>query len=63
VYRDYLHDTGATVYDQAQAEAAADNVFGVPLFIFNREPFWGHDRIPILEERLNQAGLAVLSGS
>lgn len=62
-YRDYLLDPGATAYDEAQAEAAADNVFGVPLFIFQREPFWGHDRIPILEERLNQAGLVVSSGS
>jgi 2-hydroxychromene-2-carboxylate isomerase len=61
-YRDYLLDAGAIAYDQAQAEASADNVFGVPLFIFDREPFWGHDRIPILEERLTQAGLAVSSG-
>jgi 2-hydroxychromene-2-carboxylate isomerase len=37
------------------------NVFGVPLFIFDREPFWGHDRIAILEERLILAGLAVSS--
>jgi predicted DsbA family dithiol-disulfide isomerase len=31
-YRDYLRDAGAVAYDQAQAEAAADNVFSVPLF-------------------------------
>ena len=60
-YSYYLRDAGTVAYEQAQAEAAADNVFGVPLFIFDREPFWGHDRIPILEERLTQAGLAVLS--
>ena len=44
-----------------QEEAGADNVFGVPLFIFEREPFWGHDRIPILEQRLTEAGLAIKS--
>jgi 2-hydroxychromene-2-carboxylate isomerase len=56
-----MRDAGAVAYDQAQAEAVADNVFGVPLFVFDREPFWGHDRIAILEERLIQAGLAVSS--
>ena len=60
-YRDYFKGAGAEAYEQAQAEAAADNVFGVPLFLFEREPFWGHDRIAILEERLTQAGLALAS--
>src|SRR5580704_5123689 len=45
-YRDYLEGFGVEAYDQAQAEAAADNIFGVPIFVFDREPFWGHDRIP-----------------
>jgi 2-hydroxychromene-2-carboxylate isomerase len=58
-YRDYLDGAGAAEYDRAQAEAAQDNVFGVPLFLFEREPFWGHDRIPILEERLTEVGLAI----
>jgi 2-hydroxychromene-2-carboxylate isomerase len=57
-YRDYLDGAGATHYDRAQAEAAQDSVFGVPLFVFEREPFWGHDRIAMLEERLTKAGLA-----
>jgi 2-hydroxychromene-2-carboxylate isomerase len=56
-YRDYFDGAGAIEYDRAQAEAAQDNVFGVPLFFFEREPFWGHDRIPVLEERLTEAGL------
>jgi 2-hydroxychromene-2-carboxylate isomerase len=58
-YREYFLGAGAAAYDRAQAEAAQDNVFGVPLFLFEREPFWGHDRIPILEERLTEAGLAI----
>jgi 2-hydroxychromene-2-carboxylate isomerase len=57
-YRKYLTGEGVIAYDRSQSEAAKDHVFGVPLFIFNGEPFWGHDRIPILEERLTEAGLA-----
>ena len=48
--------------DEAQlaacvAEADADHAFGVPLFLFRGEQFWGHDRMPLLEERLTAAGL------
>ena len=56
-YREYLNGEGARAYERAQEEAVADKVFGVPLFIFEDEPFWGHDRIPVLEERLTEAGL------
>ncbi len=58
-YREYLCGEGALAYQRAQDEAAADHVFGVPLFIFDGEPFWGRDRIPVLEERLAEAGLAI----
>jgi len=58
-YRAYLEGEGARAYAAAQDEAAADHVFGVPLFYFEREPFWGHDRIPVLEQRLTEAGLAI----
>lgn len=58
-YREYLSGEGARAYATAQEEAAADNVFGVPLFFFEREPFWGHDRLPILEQRLVEAGLSL----
>lgn len=57
-YREYLAGAGAQAYDRAQEEAADDHVFGVPLFFFEREPFWGHDRLFVLEERLREAGLA-----
>jgi 2-hydroxychromene-2-carboxylate isomerase len=57
-FRDYLAGEGARAYQRAQDEAAGDHVFGVPLFIFEGEPFWGHDRIPMLERRLTDAGLA-----
>ena len=60
-YRKYLTSEGALAYQRAQDEAATDHVFGVPLFIFEDEPFWGHDRLPILEDRLAEAGLATAS--
>ncbi len=57
-YRAYLTGDGARAYERAQAEARADHVFGVPLFVFRGEQFWGHDRLPLLESRLREAGLA-----
>ena len=44
-YRDYLAGEGREAYEAAQEEAAADHIFGVPIFVFRGEPFWGHDRI------------------
>jgi 2-hydroxychromene-2-carboxylate isomerase len=60
-YRKFVAGDGALAYQRAQDEAAADHVFGVPLFLFEGEPFWGHDRLPILEDRLAEAGLAKAS--
>ena len=57
-YRDYLAGEGMRAYEAAQEEAVADSIFGVPIFVFKGEPFWGHDRIPLLEHRLAEAGLA-----
>jgi 2-hydroxychromene-2-carboxylate isomerase len=45
-------------YECCQQEAAADHVFGVPFFLFAGEPFWGYDRLALLEQRLAEAGLA-----
>jgi 2-hydroxychromene-2-carboxylate isomerase len=39
-------------------EAHQNNVFGVPIFVLRDELFWGHDRIPLLEERLTEYALA-----
>jgi 2-hydroxychromene-2-carboxylate isomerase len=58
-YREYLKGEGARAYAMAQEEAAGDKVFGVPLFLFEDEPFWGHDRLPMLEQRLIEAGLSI----
>jgi 2-hydroxychromene-2-carboxylate isomerase len=59
-YRDYLAGQGMQDYEAAHEEATADQVFGVPIFIFNKEQFWGFDRIPALERRLADVGLARL---
>lgn len=57
-YRAFLAGEGPAALDACIAEAHADHVFGVPLFFFRGEPFWGNDRVALLEERLRDAGLA-----
>jgi len=56
-YRDYLAGEGPADYERAQEEAVVDQVFGVPMFYFENEPFWGYDRMGLLEHRLTEAGL------
>jgi 2-hydroxychromene-2-carboxylate isomerase len=58
-YLDYFAGAGREAYERCQEEAAADHVFGVPFFIFRGEQFWGHDRMPMLEHYLVEAGLAL----
>ena len=57
-YTAYLGGPGPLELQRCIDEAHADHVFGVPLFVFRGEPFWGHDRIALLEERLTETGLA-----
>ena len=56
-YRDYLAGEGRGDYETAQEDAVVDQVFGVPMFYFQNEPFWGYDRMGLLEHRLIEAGL------
>jgi 2-hydroxychromene-2-carboxylate isomerase len=56
-YLRFLEGEGAEAFERAMEEAHEDHVFGVPLFLLEGEPFWGHDRIPLLEERLRERGL------
>lgn len=56
-YRDYLAGDAIADYERAQQDAMADQVFGVPMFYFESEPFWGYDRMGLLERRLTEAGL------
>lgn len=57
-YREFLAGEGAAALDACIEEAHADHVFGVPMFCLDGELFWGHDRMPLLEERLAERGLA-----
>ena len=55
--RDYLAGAGPAALEACIEEAHRDEIFGVPIFVFRGERFWGYDRIPLLEERLTEAGL------
>jgi len=56
-YRAYLAGDGPAALEACIAAAHADEIFGVPIFVFRGERFWGHDRMPLLEERLAEHGL------
>jgi 2-hydroxychromene-2-carboxylate isomerase len=56
-YPEYLAGDGERDLEACIEQGHADHVFGVPIFVFRGEQFWGHDRIGLLEERLTEAGL------
>jgi 2-hydroxychromene-2-carboxylate isomerase len=56
-YCTYLAGEGAQALERCLAEADDDSIFGVPIFVFRQELFWGHDRMGLLEERMAEAGL------
>ena len=56
-FREYLSGEGAKEYDACLEESTTDQIFGVPIFVLRNEPFWGNDRIPLLEMRLKERGL------
>ncbi len=62
-YREYLAGEGKDEYGRAQQEASEDHIFGVPICVFRGEPFWGNDRVAMLERRLTQAGLLRQQGA
>jgi 2-hydroxychromene-2-carboxylate isomerase len=58
-YRAFLAGEGPAAFEACIEEGMRDRVFGVPLFLFRGEPFWGQDRMGLLEERLKEAGLVL----
>ena len=42
----------AAIYDEHTRAALDDGVFGAPTYIFAGEPFWGQDRIALLDDAL-----------
>ena len=57
-YFNYLNGDGVDDLEASLDEAAEDHIFGVPIFVFKGEQFWGADRLWLLEETLKEAGLA-----
>jgi 2-hydroxychromene-2-carboxylate isomerase len=57
-YRAFLAGDGPKRLEECIEEGHADHVFGVPIFVLRGELFWGNDRMPLLEERLAEYGLA-----
>lgn len=53
----YLERDGRTDLDATQQRAEEDEIFGVPIFLVEKEMFWGHDRIPLLREKLDALGV------
>jgi 2-hydroxychromene-2-carboxylate isomerase len=53
----YLEKEGRAELDAIQQRAEEDEIFGVPIFIVEKEMFWGHDRIPLVREKLDTMGL------
>ena len=43
------------VYEANTQEALDRHVFGVPWYVFGDEPFWGQDRLELLEQALARA--------
>jgi len=56
-YLEWAKGEGAEELERCVDEGHEDHIFGVPIFLFEGEPFWGHDRIPMLERRLTERGL------
>jgi len=53
----YVDSDARMDLDKCFAEADGDEVFGVPTFVVEREPFWGEDRIEWVIRKLDGMGL------
>lgn len=53
-YKAWAEGEGREAVKSVVAEAEELGVFGVPMLVYNEELFWGRDRIPLLEKRLQE---------
>jgi 2-hydroxychromene-2-carboxylate isomerase len=53
----YVETAARGDLDRCFEEAATDQIFGVPTFIAEGEPFWGEDRVEWLIKKLDALGL------
>jgi 2-hydroxychromene-2-carboxylate isomerase len=51
-FTEFLAHEGRVEHDRIAREAEALGVFGVPMFVYDGELFWGGDRMWLLRERL-----------
>jgi 2-hydroxychromene-2-carboxylate isomerase len=51
-FTEFLAHDGRVEHDRIAREAEAIGVFGVPMFVYDGELFWGGDRLWLLRERL-----------
>ena len=56
-FRHYAESRARADLDRCFEEADRDQVFGVPTFIVEGEPFWGEDRIDWVIKKLDVLGL------
>ena len=51
-FQAYLDERAQKDFQAVQDEAEEDRIFGVPTFVVRGEPFWGHDRLAGVKQRL-----------
>ena len=56
-FRRYAESNARADLDRCFEEADRDQVFGVPTFIVEGEPFWGEDRVDWVIKKLDALGL------
>lgn len=56
-FKSYIEEEGPRELSQAMAEGERDQVFGVPTFMLDGEPFWGNDRVSWVIKKLDALGL------
>ena len=56
-FKRYALNEGPRELEDAFATGDRDGVFGVPTFIVDGEPFWGHDRVEWAVKKLDAMGL------
>lgn len=56
-YLTFAKGEGPERFERCVDEGHEDHIFGVPIFLYDDEVFWGQDRMILLEERLTENGL------
>ena len=55
-FRRFSESEGPRELEAALAEGERDQIFGVPTFIVEGEPFWGNDRVSFVRKKLDAMG-------